>query len=278
MKLLKRDIDTGNACRLLPPLSIFCLFIFLGACQEPTEGCLDIRAVNFNVAADKDCQTTSCQCIYPNLVASLSYLGGTKNLSFDSTYSLNGQKIRFIQAQMYLSGFQLVRNDNTVAKAIDSFDLARATDTIRLLNDYALVGKNIGFDFKIGAFNAIGQFAKLRFRIGLDALAQTADPRKMPTSHPLSIRADSMYITAEKKYIAHKVIIAKGVDFKDTLRLTITDTTALELTKPLQITEGFDVRLLLKIDYLKFFEGVNFSDSENLIRSKIVSNSKNAFQ
>ena len=267
----------GKLLKFPEPLLFLFLALFFQNCQTPIEGCLDVRATNFDVTASKDCNKT-CQCTYPSLVISAKYKMDTSDFYLDSTYTNDmNQKFRMVSAQMYLSDFQLIDNKNTVFRTIDSVALTRATDTIKVLNNYALVGKAVGFDFTIGAFNGTGLFSTFKFRVGLDAIAAQTVPSKMPTTHPLSTKADSMYISSTKQYIFNKFILAYGTNFKDTLRIKIMTPKDLTIVKPLSFTEGSNAKIPLTINYLKFFSGVNFSDAQNLIENKIVSNTNTVF-
>lgn len=259
--------------------SIMFLFsaLFFQYCVEPTEGCLDVKATNFDVTASKECDT-KCTCTYPSLIVATDYFSGTSSFNYNTTYVNDlGDSFRIVSNQLYLSDFQLINDNNQTFRTIDSVALTRATDTINVLNNYALIGKSVGFDFAIGSFNGVGNFTKIKFRVGLDAIAAKVIPSKMPTTHPLSTKTDSMYISSQSQYIFNKFVIAKGTNFKDTLRLNITTPTDLEFDKTLTFTEGFNAKIPLIVNYLAFFSGVNFSADENQIKLKIVSNTRSVF-
>lgn len=253
-----------------------CLIVFFQNCLQPTEGCLDVKATNFDVTAGKACDKI-CTCTYPSLIISTNYVSGTSNFNYNTTYiNDQGDSFRIVSAQMYLSDFQLVNDKNVTIRTTDSVSLTRVTDTIKALNNYALVGKSVGFDFTIGTFNSADNFTKIKFRVGLDDVALKTIPSKMPTTHPLSTKADSMYISSASQYIFNKFVIAKGVNFKDTLRLNITTPKDLEFVKALSFPLGFNASIPLTINYLQFFKGVNFSDDVNIIMQKIVDNTSSA--
>jgi hypothetical protein len=259
-----------------PKSILFILTVIFQNCQAPTEGCLDVRATNFDVTASKACEK-ACQCTYPALVISANYKMDTSNFYFDSTYMSGGQKFRVVSAQMYLSDFQLINSQNSVFRTLDSVALSRATDTINVLKNYALVGKSVGFDFAIGSFTGTGGFTKFKFRVGLDDVTAKAVPTKMPLTDPLSIKSDSMYISSSKQYIFNKFVIAKGVNFKDTLRLNILAPQDLQIVKNLSFTEGVNAKIPLTINYSKFFTGVDFSLAPKLIEDKISLNTPTVF-
>ena len=262
---------------LLLPLMLIIITLIFQNCLEPTEGCLDVNATNFDVTAAKDCDK-SCTCTYPSLIIATNYVRDTSSFNFNTTYKNDlGDSFRIVSTQLYLCDFQLINDKNVTIRTIDSVALTRATDTIKVLNNYALVGKNIGFDFTIGTFNSTDKFTKVKFRVGLDDVAAKTIPSKMPSTHPLSTKTDTMYIESQSQYIFNKFVIAKGVNFKDTLRLNITTPTDLEFVKSLSFPLGFNTTIPLTINYLQFFKGVKFSEDVNLIKQKVVNNTSSAF-
>ncbi len=277
LKLASSSSSSSSFKRASNYFFLFFLLLIFQNCQEPTEGCLDVRATNFDVTASKGC-AKNCNCTYPSLIVSVNYKMGTGDFYLDSAFTNDiGQKFRIVSAQMYLSDFQLINNKNQTVRTIDSVALSRANDTIKVLNNYALVGKTVGFDFTIGTFNETGSFPKFRFRLGLDDVATKTVPSKMPSAHPLSTKADSMYITSQKQYIFNKFVIAKGVNFKDTLRLNILTPKDIEIVKTKTFTEGAHVKIPLVVNYLNFFSGVNFAAAQNQIEEKIVLNTPTVF-
>jgi hypothetical protein len=267
------EILTYLSCTPLLGVGGLFLCLFLNSCQEPTLACLDVKATNFDVTASGPC-TTGC-CTYPNLKVQADYLWGTDKFSLNKKYLFGTDSITFLSAQMYLSDFQLITSDNKTASAIDSATLYRTKDTIKTLNNFVLVGKNVGFEFSMGQFNQPTKYAKVKFQVGLNNTLITAVPSKMPSSSPLSIKADSMYLTASNTYIFNKMVIARK-NTKDTLKLFITTPTAMEITKNLSFTEGFDAAIPLKINYLQFLNGVDFSKSQSVIQQKIMDNTTTA--
>ena len=270
-----RGLSFEKVTYLLP------IFLLIMACEEPKKGCTDIRATNFDVAAAKDDNTT---CTFPKLVLQVAYIISGNGLPDSSLLNTSayknalGQPFKIIQAATYLSDFQLVTSDNKISKTTDSIALYRTTDTIRALNSFALIGRNNGFEFTIGTFEAVGKtFAKLRFNVGLTPEANQTDATKMPSGHPLSIRPDSMYNRATKSYIFNKLVIAKGTNFGDTLTFNMTTLNAIELTKNLPTTEGANVTIKLIINYLQLLNDVDLTKSKNQIEAQVVTNAPKTF-
>jgi hypothetical protein len=258
-------------------LLLFTLFLCT-QCQEVKKGCLDIRATNFDATADKPC-TDNC-CTYPNLVIEAAYNADNDQFKADKFYKLsNGDSIKIIDIQFYLSDIQLFNATNQSFTVIDDAVLYWAKDTVRTRNNFTLAGRNNGFSFKLGKFNAIDKFTKVRFKLGLTDTLNKTDPTKMPTGHPLSIQRDSvLYNKSTKSYVFNRIVVAKGQRLGDTISLSITSLKDIEITKNITNKEGFDAIIPLTINYLAFFKDVNFAGSENSIKEKIVSNYVNVFQ
>jgi hypothetical protein len=262
--------------KYLYPSVFFCLLLFT-QCQEPVKGCLDARATNFDVTAAITCEDDCC--LYPNLKMQFNYGFDTFNFSFNKSYKFGSDSIRFITSQFYISNVQLLKDDGTKATVLDSILFIRERDTLRVPSYYALVGKNIGFESVLGKFNKVGIYSKVSFNVGLDVEAAKTIPSKMISSSPLSIKSDSMYVTSEKQYIFNKMTLVRVSKPTDTLRFVIKTIKPIELKgiRNLDLKDGFDAVIPLKIDYKKWLEGVNFSDLKTIIESKIVSNTDKAF-
>ena len=273
------DAFKASVTYFTPP-SVFLLILLFSNCQDPSKGCLDAKATNFDVTATVTCEDNCCT--YPNLTLQTDYLSDNvskEKFKFENKYKIGLDSLQIIEGQFYLSDFQLVTPDNKVFTVIDSTLLYRQQDTLRTLSNYALVGLNKGFDFKIGSFSESRKFSKLQFKVGLNPVANKTDPKKMPAAHPLSTQRDSMYLNAEKTYIFNRIAVVKwqGQGKKDTMRFFITTPKDVVIVKDMPFTEGFDVAIPLTINYLKFIEGVNFSDPANSIKAKIVSNYDKVF-
>ena len=251
-------------------------FLLILSCDQPKTGCTDIRATNFDVAAAKADNTT---CTFPSLIFQVAYVVGDSSFLPTSIYkNAKSQSFKILQAATYLSDFQLITSDNKISKPIDSIALYRQSDTIRALNSFALIGRNNGFSFTIGTFEDVGKtFARCQFNLGLTDVVNLTDATKMPFGHPLSIRADSMYNRAAKKYIFNKIVVASGTNFKDTLRLELAGLEVIKLDKNIKTVEGSDVVISLIVNYLKLFDNVDFTENQTATIGKMTTNAKNVF-
>jgi hypothetical protein len=272
MKKIKNDSTTFQKFQTFGMFTFIFLSIniLFSNCQDNTEGCLDIKATNFSISATKQCDDNCC--VYPNLIVRADYVVDSKKFNQDTITLSTNEKLKLLQVQFYLSDFQLFTDKKEKYTPLDSFSLIREKDTLRLINNIALLAKTNGFDFNLGSFKGTGIFKEVRFKVGLNDTFKMAVPSKMPSSHPLSTKSDSMYLNATKQYIFNKIVFAKGQQFKDTVSLFITQAKDLSIVKNLSITEGFDAVIPLKINYLRFFDGVTNLIDTNRLKQQIVGN------
>ncbi len=246
------------------PLALCTLLFVLGltACFEPKEGCLDIAATNFDAGADKDC----C-CVYPKLVLTVDQVYDTLLFRNDSLYpDANGHLFRIKSVAFYLSDFQLFQSGQ-VFRVSDTLTLATfiGSDTSSLLftNDFQLV-RRTPVDYVVGAFRQDGLFEEVNFRLGLSAEAQKVVPTKAPANHPLSAQTDSLWRGQSAGFVFLEAVVVR-----DSMALTQADTIRFlqsDLGQPrigatglFVHPTGYDFHLVLRVDYKKMFEGVNWT-------------------
>jgi hypothetical protein len=247
-------------------------------CYEPKTDCLDIRATNFNVAADKPC--SDC-CNYPVLKLQINYVFGNSSLNFNDKYSLNGiDTFQIHAAKMYLSDFQWVTTDNVVRKVTDTIQLMGYNQNQFATNDFVLINKNDGFNFDVGHFKEGGNFAKMSFKVGLNSIANQTNPVKMPVAHPLSASRDtvSMYLDSLQGYIFNKIVLQKtNLPQKNVVLQMAQNPVPIIFNVNFVIKDGFDGIIKLKVDYKKLLEGVDFNQTQAVMQSQMIANTPNIF-
>ena len=252
-----------------------CLLMVFSACQLK-EGCLDAGATNFDPSADKDC----C-CTYPQLSLRVSHFAGVDELSYDSTH-LDAIGTGFVIAgtNFYLSAVELVREDGATVMVTDTVGLSfEGEDRPIARDDYLLINKDLRL-YPVGTIDEFGDFVKLRFVVGLDSLANAALSDGFEAGHPLNTVTGMHTGSTADGYFFNKMDIIIDRDEASTPfyiqsnenRVTI------ELDYPVFIKPAFDAELSININYLQFFEGIDFlNDDAATVRQKIVGNTANAF-
>lgn len=266
------------------------IFIF-SACYEPTDGCLDVAATNFDVTADNDCCSTTedCCCNYPSLNLAISHKVGEGNLVLGDSATYDSiQYFKIIDAKIYLSDFGLIQSDGTRFGVTDTISIyqLQGLDTVSCVveDNFILVDRNSSnpFSFNLGGFINAGPVDSLRFLIGLEDKNNLAIPEKMPSDHPLAIQNDSMYWDSSRGYIFSKIRLVKNIAQGDTTTYEIglpTEPISVGLPYFQTIEFGFDITIPIEINYANWFQGINFAvDSDEEIQTKIVNNLSKAFQ
>lgn len=257
-------------------LYLLSILLIIASCGEDIEGCLDAEATNFDPSAD-----VTCCCEYPQLIFRMSY----DNYAADSSaFALNtvyndadGTPYYVSDLGMYLSDFELVRADNSVATVTDTIEVILNDGTLTTLKDDFLILKNNVFQYDVGTTNVSGDFTKIRFKIGLNHTASEVNPESVETTHPLS-EENSLY--ENNNYINYQISIVQ-----DTADIeTITDYNVnsafvqIELEHDFTINSGFDTEVKINADLKALLENIDFqNDDYNDILTKIIVNSSDIF-
>jgi hypothetical protein len=250
------------ACALLVTL------FGLTACFEPREGCLDIEAVNFDVAADKEC---CCCCTYPRLRLRYRPLFDSLVWKPDTAYEYApGRWFRLRQVVFYLSAFEFVQDGRTYT-VLDTLSLAVQTpggDTVleRFTNDFLLIRRTVA-DYPVGEFRQAGNFSSVRFQVGLPPAAQHVIPNRAPENHPLRPQPENLWLGPGRGFAALQLILTR-----DTLPTTPPDTLVfgppdfpaqtLLSPGPFSHESGYDFDVELRVDFRKFFRSVDLTTSD----------------
>lgn len=263
--------------------------LFLGlilattACLEQEEGCLDINATNYQVDADLPC--ADC-CMYPLLQLNFQHKvfpDTSLNLVYeDSIYQDGaGNEFRFRQIRYYLSNLHLLRPDGAEVGVEDTLQLPVEQPGgqigIEVVEDnFALVDPG---DFRrkdIGTIRTQGMFNKVKLTFGITGAANTVEPGVLPDNHPLA--APGLYWNADSGRVFNQIELFRVENGRDTIETVLEigmpenlRTMELSLPQEFYLDPGFSAELILRINYLTWFEDVNLvADSEEQIIQKIV--------
>lgn len=265
-------------------VAIVFIGILQSSCNDNEEGCLDIQATNFDVTADIACN--GC-CTYPTLSFRINHIYDSisNNFALNSTYLDAIDSPYLVSAiQYYISDLQLVRADGSEVGVTDMLDLTFFDNTTASIEDnFALIKKSIGTytSANIGTINTEGNFSKIRFNVGVNSSANHAVINAMPSGHALSIQTESMHLDITEGYIFNKIQIVKDTTTNEVTTYEISgdnNLVSVELDYPISLNSGFDLGLVVYLNYKKLFEGIDFqNDDDNTIQTKIVNNTANAF-
>ncbi len=275
------------------------LGLFLGlyaGCFQPENGCLDVEATNFDITVDEPCDrdnsASSCPCIYPVLSFNpINYVVDSLDYVPDAFYPIDTQYIRIQSIQFYLSGFQFRRTSGEWINVEDTISLVVLNEenqltTQLLTDDFLLINQQNNIN--LGAIKQHGTFDSLRFILGLDALANSANPDSISnTSHPLAETA--MHTGSQTSgYIFNQLIFSRDTlpeTAVTTLNISADDfigqVDLMEFKMPFSyetpIGRNFSIGTL-QVNHAKWFDGINFVvDTEQLMIEKIVANTPKVF-
>ena len=170
--------------RIKTTVALLVLSFASAGCFEPTEGCLDINAVNYDFGADEECP--DC-CTYPTLSLDILH----KIVLQDTTINLDledglytdaaGNSFQINSLSYYISNLHLVRSDGTEVGVEDQVDIAvtsqgGTSDTLVVEDNFALINPaEFGVD-AIGTIREGETFRGLRFVVGIENPVHLADP------------------------------------------------------------------------------------------------------
>ncbi len=261
-------------------IHIFILLIFLcPSCSEKTEGCLDIEALDYNVAADVDC----C-CTYPELVLNVSHkfdtlalrLGNEFTLNEIDTFIVNESKILFSRMHPRQNGI-ISFVDDTIHIPLD----ATGGNTLLEIEDNFILVQPDEFVYPIGTFVGPGIYDELEFRFGLEGDLNLIIPDSVhQTDHVLRSESDSVW-SDDKGYFYMYLDITPNKEQPDITKEVIIYDEANQLdfllSGELVAGTGYDFEVNITIDYKLLYQGIEFvTDDELTIAQKIQQNLMNS--
>lgn len=265
--------------------------ILLGCTEGQERGCLDVRAVNFQVDSDVACN--SC-CTYPQFRVNFRHKVTQGDTSLNLVYNAVpfqddfGHFFRFDQVQYYLSNLAFVFADGRVVSTSDSITVSLAQtagDSLKITqaNSFALVNPANFARKTMGTFQADGgTVTAIRFQIGITGFPAEVTPSAFSSGHPLAAQTDTMY-QAATGYLFAKMRFYRDT-FPDSPVVSVSLSGAENLrtvTLPVNfiLAEGFHQEILLQVDYDKWLSGVRTAtDTPAMITSILADNLANSFR
>ncbi len=264
--------------RIKKPDFFFLIFLIIAmaACQDPTEGCLDLEATNFDAAADEDC----C-CNYPRLILSYRYFYDNDTMptfKLDENYALeNGDTVQFRNFAMYISDVGLVQN-GTFIIGEDSLKIYKRNPEL----DSTIQVRNINIlrrgspSSSAGLFPYTGMFEQLRFRFGLDPELNSSPVDDFPRGSVLGQQADTLHTLMDGEgYIFLKLVLYfQETDMEQTFIITGDQNSfILERDIDFNTTRGVDRIVVMKLNFKNLIAGIDFDmDPDQVISEKLKEN------
>ncbi len=249
-------------------------FLFIGllsfvSCYEDVEGCLDIQAVNYNAAADAECE--SC-CSYPQLEFNDMTRFDTLSFSRNTKYAIGGPDTLVIHdIYLLLSDFSL-QGENQEYSVTDMHAYDGSLDEI---DDLVFVDFTSSTS-NIGTLIANDSILTMSFQVGLlDAI----DDKDNDFSNLAEVETliDSMYYDASDRLEFFRLDFSSllGQDTTHYLVNVSGQNNVFSETFDFNtnIDRGENIVISLDIDIFKLFLGIDFNSmSSDLIREAIENN------
>jgi hypothetical protein len=256
---------------------IFVVALFFTACATREEGCNDAFANNFSLGADKACK--SC-CTYPVVRIRLTHKYGSTAMVYKQPIFKDGagNSLSFEDLRFYLSNVQLLSNQNKVIEVQEPLDIyleRAAGDTIRntVASSYGQA-RGVGqTDIGISSFRDTATINRLRFTIGVLGEMNQANPLRLPSTHPLrSSISEGMFLGAQNGYVFIRALFTgnQSTDLKISSAANLR-TIQVNLPANLVVKRGYNVNILMDINYAVWFQNVNVNqDTPAQISQKIL--------
>ncbi|MCF8461587.1 MAG: hypothetical protein K9G46_12745 [Flavobacteriales bacterium] len=218
----------------------------LSSCNK--DGCIDPTALNYDPNAEAE--DGSCVYLTQNLNFQFNSKLGTADFAFDTEALVNGRKVKFTRAQMYLSGFTFNGNSGEYA----------------LTNPYLLLKAGIS-DYNLG-YLPVGDYSTFSFSAGVDSVSNHTDPASFASSSALSANnPDHMHWGWDPGYIFF--VLEGMVDTTANMDGTAnapfifhvgTDALRVDMAFAKQINSLADgTNIEMDVDWLKLLDGTNMT-------------------
>lgn len=265
------------------------IILFLSACYELKEGCLNIEATNYDVSADDMCP--KC-CTFPKLsvlvlhyVVSPSRPDSVFAVKYATKYQglLDSNQFFFLdRGRFFISNVKLIRSSGEEVGVKDSVLLPRIIgDSISLENNFSKHDRDILQAASLGTVRTEGMFSGVKFTLGVPQIVLDEVQIDSIKSGALFVRSDTLSYDSLTGIIPTRFIIRPDT-LADTPKIDFRFKEPREITlpfaQPVAIERGFNIKLVLGFNYSILLQDVDFrNDDAATIRAKIDSQLTNAF-
>lgn len=257
---------------------LFIAMSVFSSCYEPVRACQDVLATNYSISADETCpdEVEVC-CTYPDLFLTISQVVGDKSFNEDSIYTnVLEDSFKIVNAVLFLNDAQLTKADNSIVsvqeeKSIETWDGSGFVQ-MDVLDDVVLVTRP-RINFSVGEFPFPGDYLRIQFNAGLNKAWSKVNTEALSSDHLLST-SDSLQMDVEEGFVFAQFDILRNYNVLDTTRLRVFgDQVPFSFDIDTTLNRGVDFSIPLKLDYEKWFEGVDFgNDDIDVIEQKLLDN------
>ncbi|HQV66715.1 MAG: hypothetical protein IPO48_18085 [Saprospiraceae bacterium] len=256
-------------------LIFFIPIIFLSACYDRKEACLDTFAANYDVTGDDAC--SGC-CTFPSLVLEFThYNGDSIYKATDTLINDHLQEYVIEDVRYYLSDFTLFQGDSshTIREKI-----ATENNKIIIANDMKIM-RSVDGELNIGTVRLYGKFDSLSFHLGLTEEITNNSFVGLPSNHVLLQNNKLKNSIGETAYFTLKYKRLSPVMDTVSQNIYITDRpnfTALKSGTVITSTKGTKISYPFKADYKVLLQDIDLTLTEDSISKKLYLNLKKMIQ
>ena len=228
---------------MLRILYIFCSIILLASCYEKQDGCLDIRAENYDFSADNPCE--DC-CSYPTMSLRIQHNWGDTLLFIDSIYTNDlNQQLQILNVQFYISEINLLSDGVRYNTKENINVVTQSGSTSSIVDDITFI-QNSRLNYAIGSFEDAREFDGMSFLFGINGNFSAADESNSFVED-IEMFDETTFVHTNFKmdYVHHAVS-------PDTLSFNLSDietTQELQFTGKIDLPYGLDFSIGVIVDY-----------------------------
>jgi hypothetical protein len=266
------------------------ILVLLAGCYEPKSGCLDLEATNYDVSADDQCP--DC-CKFPTLSLQVQHLVSLPTLpdslfsmkyatGYQSAYDTNDLFL-IDRGRFFISDLKLVRPTGEEVGVLDSVWLPTNNgDSILVENNFSKHDRDIFQAATLGTVRTVGLFSGVKFTLGVSQkVLDEVQIDSVSTGNALAVKSDTLSYDSITGIIPNRLIVSRiimGDTIANDFRFYEPREISLDFSQPVSIERGFNVKLVLGLNYSFLFQDIDFgNDTSDVIRAKIDSQLTNAF-
>lgn len=232
------------------------------------------RATNFNPEADVD-----EGCTYYQLSLEMQHYAPSLRpdtlIKGNWLYDANNEPF-------YLNAFQILGGEVHLVKA-GTDEVFQSPETVSFYDfngfpiqteDNFFISHLEKYDYEIAGWTELGNFDRLHFHLGIPNEIRQTNPAEVTESgHPLSTTATTyMFDSSSMSYRTCHIEVVQPNTSKN-ISLDLFDYIPIELPYAIEVKDGENIPIRLKLNYQTLFNGISFSNDNILtIKNKLVQN------
>ncbi len=234
------------------------IILFINACVDATDGCLDPFASNYDLSADKECDDECCN--YPSFTLSAQYLYGEESIDSSIYYNISED------SYFKLRSFYMTLSEFGLTGDVDNYTLITDVDDGDIPDDL------VGIKFRTTT-NSPGNVAiedsirSIDFTIGIPSELDNPSAPNLDYSVIELLQDSSYFDLVENRY--YKMIVGVEIDSStnEEVLIVLDD---LDYSFTANVTAGTSrgnaLSLQLLVDFERLFNGVQFQ-ADNVVEA-----------